>query len=607
MDENKLKKRVKKLKADTLIDNILKYNSKSINYQKDSGNKTIFNIVIEELLDRKNNRLVNEEELKKLFDGLIEKGIKYKEVLHFYIRCFLGFYIPRYSHCKHKEENLSHTSPFEFISDMFFEKVVNAIAFANRTGGKTLSIAILNHLDMTFKKKCEVCTAGAVLKQATRSQEYLRDFHYQNDSFLAKQLLDSDPTKWRIFYKNGSETEIITASYDGLNGPHPQKARIDEIELIKGGWETLQQAFSMTLPKENILEQTVYSSTRKFGDAVMQRLLNKSDDHNRDFPPKITPYLWKIYKWCIWETVEKCTRQCKDDSKYGSCPAYSKCKGKAHKVKGGWYPIKGFISKVSTMDTDTWNTEWLNKKPTGSVFVYGDYWDKDFHIIERENNKIALLEKEIYYVGGIDFGTSPGHDWVFKGYILDVEKFKLEVEQQDDSEKPIISKIKFYLDYEYRRSGKDTLEKHVKGVKVWEHYFNGIPIFADPAAARDRIELEALGVPTIEAVNAIGSGISLVKSHLQNISGEAYYYILDGYYDNDNPTLLSTDLEFDRYRYPKTKDGHVDKKIPFDKWNHGMDVDRYVIQSAIPYFREAFTIYWEEIVDGGFLFGGEEY
>ena len=72
-----------------------------------------------------------------LFNYFLENKITNDYSLHCYIRIFLGFFVPR-------------STPFGFISDMFFEKNKNAVAFANRTGGKTLDIAILNHLDMTF-------------------------------------------------------------------------------------------------------------------------------------------------------------------------------------------------------------------------------------------------------------------------------------------------------------------------------------------------------------------------------------------------------------------------------------------------------------------------
>jgi len=572
-----------------LVRHILAYNKASV---KARGTA---NIKIKIILNEFYRRVIDDDDLTELFNGLKEQGIADDLILHMYILKFLGYYIPRRSKCR------DHIAPFKFISDMFFERVINSIAFANRTGGKTLCVAILNQLDMTFKDNCEVCTAGATLEQAQKGYDYLKDFHYGSDILweLLKKIGDrtKEPIQSRTEYENGSKTKIITASYKGLNSQHPEKARIDEIELIEGGWDVLQQGLSMAKSSKDILGQMVFSSTRKHGDGVMQRLLNKADDHNKKFPFKILPHFWKVHKWCIWETVERCTRQCKGDKKYGDCPAYHLCKGRARQVPGGWYPILDFIAKVATMDAETFKTEWLNQKPGGSVFVYGDYWSRDHHIIGR----LEDLEEDIYYVGGIDFGTSPGHDWVFQGYKVDVAAFRKEVEESEPGD-IINAKMTFYLDYEYRNSGKKTLESHANMIKAWEHFSEDLPIFADPSAAQERVELEGLGVFTTEAINDVKSGISLVKSHLYIVDGVSHFYIFDDYFHCEDIELLDTALEFERYRFQRTPDGKPNPDKPLKVYDHGMDVSRYVIQSSIPYFQDLFTVLIEEIEQDGFFF-----
>jgi len=578
-----------------LIDWILTYNKAGKNRHK-------YKKRIKKILPNFYARAVEEADLITLFDGLIRDGINDDLVLHLYIYKFLGFYIPRKSKCR------DHVTPFRFISDMFFEKVINSIAFANRTGGKTLCVAILNQLDMTFKDNCEICTAGATLEQAQKGYDYLKDWHYESDILwgLLKKIGDNrtkEPIQSRTDYENKSKTKIITASYKSLNSQHPEKARIDEIELIDGGWDTLQQGLSMAKSSKNILGQMIFCSTRKQGDGVMQRLLNKADDHNKQFPyPKNTtptkgyPQLWKVHKWCIWETVEKCTRKCKKDEKYGDCPAYHLCKGRARQVPSGWYPILDFIAKVATMDPETFKTEWLNEKPGGSVFVYGDYWNRGHHVIPRRD-----LDEGIYYVGGIDFGTSPGHDWVFQGYKVEVAQFMQEVEESDPGD-VINAKMDFYLDYEYRNSGKKTLESHAAKIKEWGHFSPDIPIFADPSAAQERVELDGYGVPTIEAINDVKSGISLLRAHLNIVDGRSHYYVFDDYFHCDDIELLDTTLEFERYRYQRAKDGKPNPDQPLKVYDHGMDVARYVVQSSIPHFQEMFTVLYEDIEQDGFFF-----
>ena len=130
--------------------------------------------VFEDILPR-NKRM--ERYHDDLFNHLLEHNIKDDEVLHWYIKEYLDFYIPREATCKihnplYHKFDYPHCAPFDYISDMFFQRCRNSIAFANRTGGKTRNVAILNHLDMAFKADCEVASAGAIKDQATKVYRY---------------------------------------------------------------------------------------------------------------------------------------------------------------------------------------------------------------------------------------------------------------------------------------------------------------------------------------------------------------------------------------------------------------------------------------------------
>jgi len=97
----------------------------------------------------------------ELFDLILEVKPQNDEILHWYIWEYLGYKIPRKRICKDHGPRCGSRAPFEYIADVFFERVEDVICFANRTGGKTLNTAILNHLDMTFKDDCEIASAGA--------------------------------------------------------------------------------------------------------------------------------------------------------------------------------------------------------------------------------------------------------------------------------------------------------------------------------------------------------------------------------------------------------------------------------------------------------------
>lgn len=580
----KIKIRISEEDTNYLCDSIIEFNTtpKKKDFQDYGRRRKILGFIVDEFLSREDYG----DYLQKILDSFVEEGIGSPDILHFYIRAFLGFNIPRKNFCR------KHTSPFKFISDMFFEQTRNAIAFANRTGGKTTNIAILNHLDMLFKPGCEVASAGATKDQAARCYRYFTSFHNFNQHLA--DLLAKEATKKETVYTNSSMVEVITGSVKGLNSPHPNKARIDEVELME--WDVLQEGLSMSMTTkspstgETIIAQNCFSSTRKSESGTMQRLL----DHAKKETRKKGGF--QVYNWCIWEVLEKCTRECKDDKEFGTCPILETCKGRAHKC-AGFYDLEDFIDKVSILDADTLDAQWFNKRPSRQMFVYGRYWNNAHHFISRIKIKNPL------YIGVVDFGASPGHPFVYQVYTLDVEEFKKEVEESESEDDTIRSKIKFYLTYEYR-SGADTTDAHAKKIKKSPHFSEDLVIFADPAAKQERIDLEdTYGISTLVADNAVMAGIDSLRSHLQIVKGQAHYYIFDDYLDCEESELIGTDEEFRVYKFKRHRDGKVNTKEPEKTNDHGMDCARYGVKSAVPYFREVLTPMWEEIEQGGFWFG----
>jgi len=556
--------------TEAIVNGILKYNLMTTQQQDTAKYR------------QKMNKLANEFILKEdknnwmpmLLSELIKQGgPKHKEVLHFYIRAFLGYNIPRKKVCP------DHCAPFTFVADMFFEKVRNSIAFANRTGGKTLNIALLNQCDMTFKEGCEIASAGSTKDQAAKMYQYFSRFHIRNQNLY--NLYAREPIKAYSEYKNLSTIEIVTGSLKGLNSKHPQKLRLDEVELMD--WEVLQEGFSMPESTDDIMAQGCYSSTRKYESGTMQKLLDLAEAQS-----KISKGFFKIYNWCIWEALQKCTRDCKNDSVYGYCQLFETCGGRAKKCSG-FYRIDDFIDKAILLDKDVLEAQWLNKRPSRQIYVYGDYWDRLIHFIPRKE-----LKGEIHKIGTIDFGSSPGHPFVFKIYICDCNAYKKAVERAEPDE-VIREKVRYYLSYEYR-SGKDTIEGHSDKIKMARGYEANMPIFADPSASQERIDLDEIyGISTYEADNAVEAGIEKVRSHLQTFRGEANYYIFDDYFDCNELELVGTDVEFEKYKYKRTKEGQINKKEPLKMDDHGMDCARYAISSSMVYFRELFTPIGEEI------------
>jgi hypothetical protein len=525
-----------------------------------------------------------------LFEVLQRHGIRNEEVLWWYIWEFLGFNIPRTPTCKlynpeYDKFDFPHVAPFDYIRDMFFELVRNSIAFANRTGGKTQDVAILNHLDMAFKDECEVASAGSTLDQAGKVYRYFTNFHKEH---CLQNLLQKPPTKMMTLYKNSSMLEVVTGTVKGLNSPHPQKARIDEVELMD--WDTLQEGLSMSVSKGNIMGQMTFLSTRKYDTGTFQRLLEESVNTGA-----------KVYCWCIFEVLEKCPRECQNDPEYGNCIIWDKCKGMAHHCSG-FYKIGDWIDKARMLNKDVLDAQWFCRKPSREALVYGDYWDRDVHMLPAgfQPKSVNLIT-----MSAIDFGSSPGHPFVYQKAWIDYTDIYRALDELDDPNKELEYKLVLYVFYEYR-SAKATMAQHAEAIKNSPGYAQGEIIFADPSAKQARIDLlEIYKIDTYGAINAIEDGIDLVRAHLEVWTDyadggrrKANYYIIDGYLDTADD-LMGTDEEFERYKYPRQLDGKVAKRLPLKIFDHGMDTTRYIIQTAYQIIPDiAIPIY--EQMEGGF-------
>jgi hypothetical protein len=416
----------------------------------------------------------------------------------------------------------------------------------------TINTAILNFLDMLFKHPCEVASAGAVLDQANKCYRYFRGFlrkpwfkrfneHYH--LITGKGFLGKDIQSWTVF-ANGSTMEIITGTDKGLRSPHPHKARIDEIDLMP--WETLQVGLSMARSSDGIRGQNVFTSTRQNARGSMQRLLDEAEAKGID-----------IYEWNIWEAVERCTRICVQDPEYGTCPIYGFCRGKAHRCDG-FYKIDDFIDKVRLIDRETWETEWLNQRPSKHKLVY-NIFDNARHVMTPQRlRKLSGVDYPSHHwwrVGGLDFGSGPGHPFVY---------LKL-------CQIPSGPWLVFFEYYAEQR----LLRDHAQVIKSSPYYNGGEPIFAD-WAAQERLELrKEHRITTRQAVKDVLTGIDFVRTLF---AGFPPLFTPGLYVWHECTNLIS---ELGQYRWPVRPDGTVDRSgLPMKQWDHGPDALRYALFSS---------------------------
>src|SRR5207253_342130 len=92
------------------------------------------------------------------------------------------------------------------------------------------------------------------------------------EPLFASQVISS--LRSETVFANGSKVKIIAGTYHGMNSPHPNKVRIDEIELMP--WVVLQEGLQMSIERDGWKAQDTLTSTRKFQKGTMQRMLDEA-------------------------------------------------------------------------------------------------------------------------------------------------------------------------------------------------------------------------------------------------------------------------------------------------------------------------------------------
>lgn len=319
--------------------------------------------------DELQEMLEAQEELEK---RLAEFGPQDDDELHAWIKSELKFTLPRTSVCP------NHDPPFKFIADLYFERVDAVLGMANRGGGKTILVAILHWINSLFKHGCESCTFGATEAQSLRCYAYIKSWVY-NDKGERRPEVVSSLMRETVFAL-GSRIEVLPGTPQAVNGPHPQKAHADEIELMDDG--TFRESRNMTMSKTLadgtlVRAQDIMTSTRKGPNGRMQKLIDEiTFAVNAGYKPPRA-----LYQWCIKETASQvlnCQRANPDipSEKRCQCHKIRKgewadgaprllsdiCNGDFYKSRG-WQPFDDVIKQFTENDQETFEVQQLCLKP----------------------------------------------------------------------------------------------------------------------------------------------------------------------------------------------------------------------------------------------------
>ncbi len=261
-----------------------------------------------------------------------------KEHLRDYIRVFFGVNVPD------KILVEGHSSPMDYLwyafnTDFAPKGRINAdcVVWASRGGSKTETSAIITALDCIFKPEIEIRILSGSGYQAGRMYEYFdRYINCGYADLIAK--VQTWPTK-KTTFKNGAAVEVLVQTETSIRGQHVHKLRCDEVELFKP--KVFEAAQYLTMSTKGYLGALEVISTMHKPVGLMRKLVDRCNAGNKP-----------VFKWNLWDVIEKCRRSCEN------CPLSSACQGIAKKGRG-YFRVDDAITQLERSTSASFNLEML--------------------------------------------------------------------------------------------------------------------------------------------------------------------------------------------------------------------------------------------------------
>lgn len=230
-----------------------------------------------------------------------------------------SYHIPRVAVCTEH----GHKAPAQTFCDLYFERTFDVLWIGNRGGGKTTSSGFLHGAKSRWMPQYTSAIAGAVEKQGYRAYAEFKRFTRNLGSEILTSLLSK--TEWA----NGSENEVLGGTVRQLNGPHPNLAQLDEVELAL--LEAFQEFLNMAQGNRRYAGQQLLTSTRKRAYGIVQGIVKEVQQQLRDGDEPS----WRIDIFCVFETMAP-VPNCREAPQNADRPESELCQ--CHKVKKGQWP-----------------------------------------------------------------------------------------------------------------------------------------------------------------------------------------------------------------------------------------------------------------------------
>lgn len=269
-----------------------------------------------------------------------------------------------------------------FVSNLFFERVQQAILWKPRGGGGSLAAAILIWLMMVYRQKSFLDMAGSG-EQAKRVYEYTTQFWYCVPG-VAEALLDGDPLLSETRLKSGVTLSCVPASEKAARGKHVAGFVADEScqEDARVG-KVLQAALQGALSEPNFT--IVLLSTFHVPFGFFQEAWDQAEERG------FAQYKWDVYD-CMArcavgleeatpndpQALSYCRRECPltesvaDHDAEGRITGehFEGCQGRARCSAGHLSRDNVIKAKMLNRGTDVWAVEHECKRPTASGMIY---------------------------------------------------------------------------------------------------------------------------------------------------------------------------------------------------------------------------------------------
>jgi len=209
-----------------------------------------------------------------------------------YIKLFAGLELPR-----HAVMPNAITSPFEFISDVYFQRVRDALLFAGRDSGKTTDVSLISWLAAKFNSGIEVGLVGAIESQAKKAYSYVKKWSKQYSDCKSSFMSQTE-------FVNGSVIQILSGTINGMNSPHPALAVLDEFELTTPEKYTEFENILHSSPDYDAVE--ILTTSIKYPNGMAVKAMEEA---GYAFKPEgvvqiVSNPTRKLYLWTTLDTAE---------------------------------------------------------------------------------------------------------------------------------------------------------------------------------------------------------------------------------------------------------------------------------------------------------------